>query len=90
MVDLQLSSQVGPLPWNGSPMVAWNVSNASTGYDYDEWYAGQEHETQEGNVDEPNDPMDIDNADNYGWEGAGAQDRPRLDSVLADCLAIPV
>lgn len=90
MVDLQLSSQVGPSPWNGSPMIAWNVSNASTGYDYDEWYADQEHDAKDDHVDGSNDAMDIDNADNYGWEGAGAQDRPRLDSVLADCLAIPV
>lgn len=89
MVDLQLSSQVGPLPWNGSPVIAWNVNNASTGYDYDEWYAEQEPATTNGHVDD-SDAMDIDNADNYGWEGAGAQDRPRLDSVLADCLAIPV
>lgn len=91
MVDLQLSSQVGPLPWNGAPVISWNVSNASTGYDYDEWYAEQEHAaTTNGHVDESNDAMDIDSTDNYGWEGAGAQDRPRLDSVLADCLAIPV
>ncbi|KAK5056676.1 hypothetical protein LTR84_012208 [Exophiala bonariae] len=89
MVDLQLSSQVGPLPWNGSPVIAWNINNASAGYDYDEWYTEQDQVMTNGHVDDP-DALDIDNADNYGWEGAGAQDRPRLDSVLADCLAIPV
>lgn len=90
MTDLQLTTQVGPLPWNGTPLIGWTISNASAGYDYEDWYEGQEHTTSNGHVEKSEDAMDIDNSDNYGWEGAGSEDRSGLESVLADCLAISV
>ena len=95
MADLQLSAQVGPLPWNSNRLLAFNIVNASAGYDHDQWL--MEHEAANGSlltnghVEPADDPMDLDtNADNYGWEGASSHDRPGLQSVLADCLAAGV
>ncbi|KAH0833539.1 hypothetical protein AYO21_05216 [Fonsecaea monophora] len=98
IADLQLTTQVGPVPWNAMPCIAFSVSNASAGYDHDQWLMEQEEEanaaaastTANGHIDPAEDGMDVDNTDNYGWEGAGPQDRSGLDSVLADCLAIRV
>jgi transcriptional coactivator HFI1/ADA1 len=94
MPDLQLAAQVGPLPWNSNPLLAFSIVNASAGYDHDQWLMEQEGTngaTTNGHVDPPDDPMDIDgNPDSYGWEGAGQQDRAGLQSVLTDCLAAGV
>lgn len=90
MTDLQLSSQVGPSPWNANPLTGFSITNASAGYDYDEWVADQDQVITNGHIDPLDDPMDVDGAENYGWEGAGILSRPGLDSVLADCLSIPV
>ena len=92
MADLQLSAQVGPLPWNSMPLIAYSISNASAGYDHDQWLMEQEQTDgvmTNGHAESDEDKMEIDsNTDNYGWEGA--QDRAALQSVLADCLAIRV
>jgi len=93
--DLQLASQVGPKPWNQMPLVGWTIENASAGYDHEEWHArtqAGEYANGIGHMVEKNeDAMDVDaNPDNYGWEGAGAQDRSGLESVLKDCLAVGV
>ncbi|EXJ90971.1 hypothetical protein A1O1_04078 [Capronia coronata CBS 617.96] len=92
MPDLQLTAQVGPLPWNAMPLLGATVTNASAGYDYEDWRASQEYAnaSSDGLGEPASDPMDVDNNDNYGWEGAGAQDRAGLESVLADCLTIRV
>lgn len=90
MTDLQLTTQVGPSPWNGMPLIGMTVSNATAGFDYEEWLSGKDQVTTNGHVESIEDDMDIDNTDNYGWEGAGGQDRAGLESVLADCLAIRV
>jgi transcriptional coactivator HFI1/ADA1 len=97
MADLQLTTNVGPSPWNAMPLIGVTVSQATTAYDYDEWYSSQqEHAAAASNGDaggKLEDSMDVDDKDNnenYGWEGAGAQDRSGLESVLADCLAISV
>lgn len=90
MTDLQLTGQVGPLPWNGMPLIGINVSNASAGFDHEDWLAAQEPVTSNGHIESTEDSMDVDSTDNYGWEGAGGQDRTGLEAVLADCLAISV
>ncbi|EXJ92940.1 hypothetical protein A1O3_01496 [Capronia epimyces CBS 606.96] len=90
MPDLQLTSQVGPSPWNAMPLLGATVANASAGYDYEDWRASQEHATSNGVADTASGNLDMENNDNFGWEGAGAQDRSGLESVLADCLAIRV
>ncbi|KIV92057.1 hypothetical protein PV10_06530 [Exophiala mesophila] len=90
MVELQLASQVGPSPWNSNPLIGFSITNASASYDYDDWVAEHGQVTTNGEVDQSDDPMDVDGSDNYGWEGAGAQARPALNSVLAECLSIPV
>ncbi|KAL2416724.1 hypothetical protein ABEF95_005435 [Exophiala dermatitidis] len=102
MPDLQLSTEVGPLPWNAMPLLGATVTNASAGYDYEEWRALQERQQEQEQLSsatngvqgvektEAADHMDVDDAENYGWEGASAHDRSGLESVLADCLAIRV
>ncbi|KIX03939.1 uncharacterized protein Z518_07492 [Rhinocladiella mackenziei CBS 650.93] len=90
MTDLQLTTQVGPSPWNGMPFIGMTVSTASAGFDYEEWQSRQEQVTSNGHVDPKEDHMDVDNTDNCGWEGARPQDKAGLQAVLADCLAIRV
>ena len=94
MADLQLAAQTGPLPWNSNPLIAFSISNASAGYDHDQWLMDQEHANgvlNNGHVELKVDPIEVDgNNDNYGWEGAGSYDRNALQSVLAECLAAGV
>lgn len=90
MPDLQLTAQVGPLPWNAMPLLAATVTTASAGYDYEDWRESQEPASSNGVAEPPGDNMDADDGDNYGWEGASSQDRSGLESVLADCLTIRV
>ena len=75
-------------------MLAFSITNASAGYDHDQWLMDQELTNgamTNGHIEPVDDPMDVDsNADNYGWEGAGSHDRAALQSVLADCLAAGV
>ncbi|KAJ9603169.1 hypothetical protein H2200_012464 [Cladophialophora chaetospira] len=89
--DLQLAAQVGPVPWNSSPLIAFSIANASAGYDHDQWIMEQEkmHGVyKNGHVEPLDEPMmDVDlSTDNYGWEGASSHDRLELQSVLAGCL----
>ncbi len=90
MADLQLTAQVGPLPWNSNPILAFNIANASAGYDHDQWLMDQEQYNGPivvGHAGPDDDPMEIDNdVDNNGWEGGGSHDRLALNAVLADCL----
>jgi hypothetical protein len=77
------------------PLVGWTIENASAGYDHEEWHArtqlGEYANVNGHMVEKSEDAMDVDvNPDNYGWEGAGAQDRLGLESVLKDCLAVGV
>ncbi|KAK5043276.1 hypothetical protein LTR13_001047 [Exophiala sideris] len=92
MADLQLTSRVGPLPWDQTPLIGWTITNASAGHDYDEWHAsrGEPQAVTNGHVEKMEDAMDVDSSDNYGWEGAGSHDTSALESVLADCLAVSV
>ncbi|KAJ9627373.1 uncharacterized protein PV06_07245 [Exophiala oligosperma] len=98
MPDLQLARATGPIPWNQMPLVDWTIGNASAGYDYEEWQAklqemsigsGKENGHITGHIlDKLEDGMDLDGAnDNYGWEGAGEDERVGLQNVLADCLS---
>ena len=94
MADLQLTAQVGPLPWNSNPALAFSITNATAGYDHDQWLMDQEQfngPMKIGHAEPEDDPMEVDNdTDNYGWEGAGSHDRLALNSVLADCLTASV
>ncbi|ETI20597.1 hypothetical protein G647_08635 [Cladophialophora carrionii CBS 160.54] len=90
MPELQLTGQVGPLPWNSNPLLGFSITNASADYDYDQWLMERgptKGKLTNGYTQPVDDPMDADNSsDNYGWEGVGSHDRTGLQSVLADCL----
>jgi hypothetical protein len=95
IADFQLSARTGPVPWNGFPLIGFNIANASAGYDHDQWLVDQEAASNvngdvvmtNGHV-EDDDVMDADgDGDNYGWEGAN--ERVGLQSLLGECLAIP-
>lgn len=92
MADLQLTSRVGPLPWDQTPLIGWSITNASAGLDYEDWHASQlqSQTLSNGHVEKTEDAMDVDSSDNYGWEGAGSHDKSALESVLAECLAVSV
>ncbi|EXJ54316.1 hypothetical protein A1O7_09654 [Cladophialophora yegresii CBS 114405] len=95
MPELQLTAQVGPLPWNSNPLLGFSITNASADYDYDQWLMERgptKGKLTNGYTAQPvDDSMDADNSsDNYGWEGVGSHDRTGLQSVLADCLAAGV